>query len=896
MSITLTQQPPLITFSRNPVVFQFKTDAQLQSEGTYFSGHIVSSAGINAEYDFVLNYAGIDLTFGVRVSPDDSGSQVRARWAGATDLQYAQSLAADLNENFYLNRDYVLTGLMYYGAPAVKVVARKKGGEYNATIAANNIISLTYNFGGTPDVVNPNFKIYYELWLQRGSQAPQKVSDGTYLEPNDAGVATVDISGQLTDAMLADGYDRPDFNNAIALVNNKSVIQYYIRYAEVYGVNQVIRKTKSTDVYYSMLGGISNEMLATFSFPGNLIAGGLLRFLKQEPAEKALLPEQPEYLTTVLFDAGLLGVQLKFTIYYDDDTTTTVFKHGVGDQPRFAKLTFPVGFVQNNLNLVSIEKAVVKYTVQMVWGDNNVISETKTYWINYAYQPYVRTFIYLSSWGTYDTLISYGKASMQYELTLNTAEIGSDKGFVLANGEQINYGTSLNNTESVTSGYLEKSEIRLFKDMALSLDLLLYRKKRIYAVGFSSKTVKEFKDGESLHAINFEIGFRYQEELFTVDEQDDIDVPLFMPMSFTAGAPDAPVPDGALDYRYYRKNETYTQQEVNTEIGKAKKLTNDLRDDLVEEFNTVNENIASKAPAFHDHDDRYLPKADMNELLEQLQHVLDEGVGIKQKDINDTLIVDVNSKLGVNLVKVTAREDFDALRDALIPHPTYNAPVNTLSANKPLTGEIGETISNLTVTQAFAQRDGGQAYGFQVRINGSYLSVGVSYTETIVLSATPVTYQGVVFYYEGPTKKNILNMDDPYGKILAGSALSNTLTAVGQYKHFFAPVAATPATAAAGRLGETALNFALASASSFTLKTGTIYNRFAALVAPGKKKSKVVDTNTNNDITGEYELINPNFSVNNAAGVPVAGWKLYVKIQSGAYDESHDHVFTLVND
>jgi len=617
MSVQITKHPKPISFSRNAVEFQFYTDAQLKTKGKPFVGKLAFVYEATSPYSFTITYGDLTLNFDVALIPDNSGYQLPTRQIDNAEA-YARLLAQSFGENFYLGRDFTFTvgtdGVNYW----VVATARNNGTGYNMGISGSAYMGFQTLQAGVNDVANPNFKLYTEIWAQvGGSSAPTQLSNA-YQEVNPDGYVNMDISGALTDAMLAAGYDRPDFINAIAGVNTTSTCQYYLRYAEVYGDTQVIKRVIQTDVYNAVLGGISKEMLTTTQLPDSFIANGKCLFLKQDNAEKYLLPEQDEFLSIIMLDGDHSGVSLKFTITYSDNTTLTLLKFALGDVRQYAKLTFPVGFVQNNLNLLDSTRAVLNYSVVLVDAAGTEISETRKYWIDYTLRLYTRQFIYLSSLGTYDTLITFGQGSTQYNLVQSSAEIANDKGFILANGEQINYSNSLNNIETVTSGYRQPAEIRLFKDLALSLDLLLYRKKRIYAVSLSSNNIKEFKDAENLHAITFDFGFRYSEELFTTDPADDNDMPMFLPLDL-AQMPDAGGPDNSLDYRYYLKTETYNQTEVNNLLSKLKDIIDAATKREADDYAALLLALANKSNLDHTHPD-YITREEFNDLLEALDN------------------------------------------------------------------------------------------------------------------------------------------------------------------------------------------------------------------------------------------------------------------------------------
>lgn len=111
----------------------------------------------------------------------------------------------------------------------------------------------------------------------------------------------------------------------------------------------------------------------------------------------------------------------------------------------------------------------------------------------------------------------------------------------------------------------------------------------------------------------------------------------------------------------------------------------------------------------------------------------------------------------------------------------------------------------------------------------------------------------------------------------------------GRYLLGFGAVAAAPTTSAQAR----ALNTQLAQDSgAFTLNTGTTHTRFAVVLPPGKVLQSVTDIdNQNLNLTAKYEL-QPLITVNDAAGNPVANYRLYLLAQATPYTVNARHVVT----
>ncbi|UEG54536.1 hypothetical protein LLH06_06125 [Mucilaginibacter daejeonensis] len=283
-----------------------------------------------------------------------------------------------------------------------------------------------------------------------------------------------------------------------------------------------------------------------------------------------------------------------------------------------------------------------------------------------------------------------------------------------------------------------------------------------------------------------------------------------------------------------------------------------------------------------------LPTTNKINIVAAIKELADNG--IDAGDIDDTLKINTDEKLGVNLMKVTSRTDFDVLVGALVPHPTYDQPVATLTPNVTTTGEVGESRL-LTITLSFNQKSAGLANAYSIRKNGTQVTNTASYNDTIKLAIASISYQGTVGYEQGPIQKNIIFLDDPVGRISAGSKDSNIISFSGTYATWYGPAASVPSTAAAPRsLSGKQLT---SSGNSFVLNSGTAQTTLVIITAPNRSLASVIDLDALNAvITSEY-VYQGTMSVNDADGVAVAGFKIYVKQMGVPYTANHRHQIAL---
>ncbi|MBE7179015.1 MAG: hypothetical protein INR69_21610, partial [Mucilaginibacter polytrichastri] len=409
---------------------------------------------------------------------------------------------------------------------------------------------------------------------------------------------------------LRTGYDRPNLKLPVSQKDKFTVRKYYLTVAEVYGEKQTIRKQTVTTIKTALYGGISKEMLDEFIFPGFFMRSGKVLFLKQEPDEVKVYADQPEFLTWCAFEKDEASVTLHAKLYFGDNTTDTRTIATFPDVKQYDRFTFAVGILHNNWHLIKPDQPILKYELVMKNAAGTEISPVKTYYVDYDQNPYLRFFIFLSSWGTYDTLVSAGKGSYDYDLTSSAADITQVGKYQLADGDTIDFAASMAQTESVATGFREnRREIRRFRDLFLSTDRFLMRKGRIYPITINSKSIKEFQDGNQLPALSFEIGTRYKETVWTFDDKDDQPRLLAFPI-IVGGGLGGSIPDNYFDWRFYRKTETYNKSEVDDKFSQFNQTLNELYGQIQDANALILLLQQNKAEVNHNHDERYMLIAD----------------------------------------------------------------------------------------------------------------------------------------------------------------------------------------------------------------------------------------------------------------------------------------------
>lgn len=611
--ITVLQEPKAISFSKNPVVYKLNTNGRLLNSGNPCRVYLSNLNDLWLDESFTLKWGSQTIDFIVKDIPDDSGSVIRS--AGLKPA--AQVLAEwieDLKANFYLDRDFEITGTLEAGIPRIQLLARKKDLAYQLSITTTSLIGFTSVDIATPDVIAPNFKIYAEVWVKEAATAIFKKVYSSFSEVDNQGNAQLDISEALDNALT---FDRPNLKLPEFEVNTGSIRPYYIKIAEASGEVQRMRKMLSLPVKNVLKGGFSKELLEDKLFPESFIAGGLFKFLKQGPDMTVLVPDQPDFLTLVNLVAAHAETKIIVTVEFNDNSTQQITAHTFANVSLYQKITIPCGLKQLGLHLLSDTKSVMQYTIELQDGNNQPISELRTFAIDYESYLTPLYFSYKGSLGNYTSLFTHGLASYDSDYSADIAGKLQTGDFKLLEGDQIDFSAQLTDKMQISTGHLyTRRHLNLLKDFILSEDKHILRKGRAIPFSFTSKNFRWTKDLETLYALRFEIGFRFAENLFT-DEEDDPDQDGSMPniIGYLPPILQAPVPN--FDDRYYLKTEVYNKAQVDTLLAAIRLTESTDHDTLLQLLADLNAALGQKAPLLHDHPD-YISASEVNDLLVNL--------------------------------------------------------------------------------------------------------------------------------------------------------------------------------------------------------------------------------------------------------------------------------------
>jgi hypothetical protein len=543
MPVTNPIALPAIAFSKNLLNLVLQSDDYLDAAAVK-SVNFLKFAGAIAEDDaFTLTWNNGAASMTAKDAPDDSGLQFPS---GDGSDAYVTSLLDWFGSNPFIAGAYVLSTDFTGPDPMIVFTAISFGPDYDFTTFNAGASGVTT--GGVTDQPKSNFAHHLELWIAAadGSAFMQAISANFALDVPVTGKTTTDIHDHL-DAFLSS--DLPELVELSAFCLN-SIRPYYFLYAQFYGDTPFVRRLKKSATYVISKGGLSIQASAARTLLTELIpptlTEGRSRFLRQGSINKAISPEQPEWITWINLTGATKNINLQVSVTCLDDADNFEF-NSVSEIAVAAlkKIQFQVGYTQLGIK-ARTDGTPVSYTVEVIDNDTgDGLTQAYAFVIDNQYRPYARYFVYENAYGAFQTIGTVGKCLDEYDRTKDDAQmaVGQDKAAI--DGEFLESNVLIQDKATASIGYDRsgKRNTKLLRDFILS-------RKRFLAVpavgeglitlvpiGINDTNLKDAADGVNVYANSFSYYPLYPEEVYTEDaglEDDSVDDLL--------GAAGSPVP------------------------------------------------------------------------------------------------------------------------------------------------------------------------------------------------------------------------------------------------------------------------------------------------------------------------------------------------------------------
>jgi hypothetical protein len=524
MAISIVKQPNEISWSRNPVEFEFHTDKLVLDAGRplIFSldfsqvDNIVDSELHTPEgtyyyyldWSFTLVIKQTELHFSCEYADPGDRFKIPHR-IGPTETKEGWLVRVKNAILNTFNLDSIFTAIVE--GQKIKFSSLENDSSLDAQVK-DAITDLAISIENIQIPVSksytPNLKIFVELIAVEENN--KRVLVSAALVPDANGNASWDFSKPLSSLCISDGPDIPSMDD-FGVSKGKTVKQFFVRATELFGEPQAPRTSVVTSHFFVAYGGLPKNM-QNLSFQASIKDGDLIKFLSTAE-EKTIVPGQPSWLSWINLKEVQSDVEVEIKLVYNDGTPFIFTAHFIPEVKKYEKVIIPVGPDQIDGNSHYPELKVVSYEVWLK-SDGVKISNTVKFYIDDTLHQYKRLFIYHNSLGSPESLFTSGKKAVSYEVEKSTAIISQPGPFDLRVGENVDLDIVLENKEKINTGYKSYSDILLFRDFILSRWKLTLIGSQWWPVNIASSSIDEFQDGNGLYALSFEIIGQHSQELF----------------------------------------------------------------------------------------------------------------------------------------------------------------------------------------------------------------------------------------------------------------------------------------------------------------------------------------------------------------------------------------------
>lgn len=504
MSVVLIKQPKAYDFSGNNSYLEFQCSDYILVEPVY-SVNSIRIANLTLHSVITIIYNGITINITAVLNPDNSGNQVYAG-RSADETRFA------FFNNYHLYEDFE----MDVSGDNLILTAKNSGPEFDIT---------SYNITpGVKEVYKEDYGIVVSIFCENfdNSKRERIYHQIIPLFNKETGKIRVQISDKIHDYISNDIRNlNPEIPVTTLIECRNSCRGYNVDYYEVINGNPINRR--STFNRKALHGVMSNRAQITSSLENILQPGGLPstdRFLKQGPRMVFTRANQPQYLYFFNTRISVLNAELRVKLIFTDATTDVITLNTFKLEEN-RKYGFNVTFDSFFSPVAHPGKTVESYEVYLTNNTGGKISETRSYTIDRSLKKQIRYFLNWSSFGSLDSRACYGEGSTELQITQSLAEKVVSMDQDIKRGSSFSFNIKSQSRFSVTSGFINKAEVVLWRDFYLSS--LKYRLDSgiLMPVLLISDTIKEIEDSSSIFATSFEYRYLYEDHAYTEGDLED---------------------------------------------------------------------------------------------------------------------------------------------------------------------------------------------------------------------------------------------------------------------------------------------------------------------------------------------------------------------------------------
>jgi len=301
--------------------------------------------------------------------------------------------------NYLLQKYYVITST----GVLVTITSRQTGSYFalNFTSENSNIVQ-NENYVGTDSILQPNFKILCDIYLENINNSGTFVNVATSLYNADVNSNSIINPGKLLSKYFSD-IDLPDLNQSGIKITTKTVKRYYLKLAEMY--NGFVKSVIDSSVFRA-IDGVINDALYSSDFDYlDYAAGNKSYLLDPSINKKETWLDAQQFLYFVNW-ANVTNLYVGRKVYYTDDTTVTYQGGGpvIINAVQNGCYIIPAGYTELGLAAFNPAKEIYKYDVWLNTTGDAQVGKCITYYI--VPKPlYGKEFWYKNQMGGMESLL-----------------------------------------------------------------------------------------------------------------------------------------------------------------------------------------------------------------------------------------------------------------------------------------------------------------------------------------------------------------------------------------------------------------------------------------------------------------------------------------------------------
>ena len=515
MAVTNPTPPAPIGFSKNILNIVLQSDDWLAAAKAYAINFLQFEGAVVAADTRPLTWIAA-ATMVCAAVPDDSGRQFPPGDGGNA---YVESLVPYFQQNYFIDRDFIVTSDITGAHPKLVFTARNYGPDYNFTSFLAGLAGITTP--GVTDQPQANFAHHLEAWIGQdwnGEAFDEALNANIPLDYPLTGKTTADLHDELH-AFLSSDY--PVLTDPYSVCLN-SIRPWFFRYAEFYGTPPFVRKITQSATFYINKGGLGKQAALLRDIVAELCPGGgdatKTRFLRQGSKNKLIGQLQPEWLTYINLTGGTVTLSPQVMIFYSDGSDFVFNAFDPIEVPVYQKIQMQAGFTQLGIAAKQPDKIPVYYTLQMLY-EGDPATDIYYFVLDNTWYEYPRYFVYENSYGAFQTIATVGKGQTEVGRIKDDSQMAVNLHTAAIAGEFLETSILIQEKTTVNIGYRrsDKRNVALLRDFLLSRTKYLFNNGALIPIGIANESTKDYPDGANVDAEQIIYYPLYQQDVWTED-------------------------------------------------------------------------------------------------------------------------------------------------------------------------------------------------------------------------------------------------------------------------------------------------------------------------------------------------------------------------------------------